>query len=691
MKIIRQLKDSSLIITGFSCLVTVATSLVIWQALVIQQNKNIKNQINEISLNINQVFTNQIRDRVESLKRIAKHWEDEGKTDQILWEKSIEDYLEQYSGFQAIQWIDDSYKVRWIVPLQGNEAVKNIKANFDETRNNAIEKARNNRDILITSSLDLKQGGKGFILYIPLFINLEKEERFDGFIAGVFKYQKLIDSLLDKVITSGLIKGDQNNNYELNDFFQVSILENNQIIYQSDNYDLEPDFLPEWSQDSEINVYGETWKIRITPRSSFIKSKDSHLPEVILALGLLMSLLFSWTIYVTQKSKQQTNLLSSFNQELTSEIHKRKQLESELEHFFNLSLDIFCVANFQGYFKTCNPALSKILGYNNSELLSQSFLRLIHPDDQNNTIAEINKLTTGQSSPYFENRYRCKDHSYKWLAWTGVPVLEERLIYFVARDITERKNTEQELQESLQKEKYINELRTRIMTTISHEFRTPLTTILGSVELIKYYEDKLGEDKKQDYLNKIHDNVHQLTEFLDDLLLFGKAESDKLELNLSLINLDIFCQDLIEELKVGNGTGHQIILTCHGDNFQGYFDPKILRNIINNLLINSIKYSAGDTIINLDLFAEPNQVKIRIEDRGFGIPQPDQAQLFQSFYRGTNVGNIKGTGLGLPIVKKAVELYQGKIEFSSTINVGTVFTVTLPLRLSQSESESIDP
>ena len=248
----------------------------------------------------------------------------------------------------------------------------------------------------------------------------------------------------------------------------------------------------------------------------------------------------------------------------------------------------------------------------------------------------------------------------------------------MVRDITERKRAEADIRNALEKEKQLSELKSRFVTMASHEFRTPLTTILSSAELLQDYGFKWNEEKKLQHLQRVVKAVQHMTQLLNDVLLIGKAEAGKLECNPAPVNLVQFCRDLVDEMQLGTDN-HTIAFRSHGNCTNTYLDEKLLRHILSNLLSNAIKYSPTGSIVQFNLICEQGEAIFRVQDEGIGIPSSDQAQLFDSFYRASNVGTIPGTGLGLAIVKKSVDLYGGKIAVKSVVEVGTTFTVTLPL------------
>ncbi len=241
----------------------------------------------------------------------------------------------------------------------------------------------------------------------------------------------------------------------------------------------------------------------------------------------------------------------------------------------------------------------------------------------------------------------------------------------------ERQIDQKELINSLEKQKELNELKTQFITMASHEFRTPLSTILASSDLLKNYYHKLPEEKRIHRLDKIINEVKNMTQLLEDVLIVGKTQSGYLRFNPLPIDLCNVCGDILEEIKV-NAKANVIFQFNCSVKETIYLDEKLLRHIISNLLSNAVKYSPIGSIINLDVSYENQQAIIQVEDRGIGIPESDQNRLFEIFQRGSNVGNVSGTGLGLAIIKNAIDLHEGSINFTSKLGQGTIFTVCLP-------------
>ena len=272
---------------------------------------------------------------------------------------------------------------------------------------------------------------------------------------------------------------------------------------------------------------------------------------------------------------------------------------------------------------------------------------------------------------------------------TGV-VLSFIVLYFVydsiRREMAARRQTEWAMQklnvevcEALQREQELNEIKCRIITVVSHEYRTPLTTILSSAELLEHYNHKLSEEKQITHLQRIKGAVTHLTDLVTDMLDINQAEAGELEFNPTPLDLEVFCRQLVEELQKNIGQDHAITFVSLGGCFSCVMDEKLLKQIFTNLLSNAIKYSHQNSTVHFELRCHDGMGVFQVRDEGIGIPEADQVQLFKPFERGSNIGTISGTGLGLALVKKLVDLHSGQITVDSTLGVGTTFRVTVPL------------
>jgi len=246
-------------------------------------------------------------------------------------------------------------------------------------------------------------------------------------------------------------------------------------------------------------------------------------------------------------------------------------------------------------------------------------------------------------------------------------------------EITERKKAEEEAHKALERERELNELKTKFVSIASHEFRTPLSTVLSSASLVQQYKNKGDLDKVDKHVQRIKTSVNHLTMILNDFLSLGKLEEGKVEVNVETIYVKEFFGEIIEEVNSMLKEGQKIVVNCFADVDAIQSDQRILRNIMFNLISNASKYSDPGKNIHLVCNKIDSTINFSVKDEGIGISPEDQKHLFERFFRASNSGNIQGTGLGLNIVKRYVDLLNGKISFSSEFGKGSEFTITIPL------------
>lgn len=254
--------------------------------------------------------------------------------------------------------------------------------------------------------------------------------------------------------------------------------------------------------------------------------------------------------------------------------------------------------------------------------------------------------------------------------------VEERTL-ILKEALQKLEESQQELNESLDKERQLNEIKSRFVSMASHEFRTPLSTILSSASLVSKYPSTEEFDKREKHIRRIKDSVNHLNELLEDFLSLGKLEEGKVGIKASAFATKEFMDDVIEEMKVQAKKDQEIIFNYEGDS-SFVTDKRMLKNILINLISNAIKFSGEEKSIRIKATNKNSRLKFIIEDSGLGIPEDDVPHLFSTFFRGKNVSNIQGTGLGLPIVKRYVDLLQGQINVESQLDKGTTFTLMLP-------------
>lgn len=312
--------------------------------------------------------------------------------------------------------------------------------------------------------------------------------------------------------------------------------------------------------------------------------------------------------------------------------------------------------------------------------------QMVHADDLPRVKRTLAASLKGKDSEYMaEYRIKTLAGGWVWSLSRGRVVerdAEGRALRMtgVNVDIDDRKRAEVELLAAVQREKELSEMKSKFVSTASHEFRTPLATMLSSAELLEHYSESLGQDEKRNLLQTIQSSAKRMSEMIDDVLTLGRAESGVLKLNLGPTNLRELCGRVVAEFRIAQGKHHVITLDDRFDRLEAMMDERLLRHILNNLLSNAVKYSPQGSEVKFVLERRDENAAIEIQDRGIGIPPEDQPRMFESFHRASNVDNRPGTGLGLAIVKKAVELHGGEISLQSAVGDGTRFTVVLPLR-----------
>jgi len=245
-------------------------------------------------------------------------------------------------------------------------------------------------------------------------------------------------------------------------------------------------------------------------------------------------------------------------------------------------------------------------------------------------------------------------------------------------EIARRQQLEEELRVALARERELSQLKSRIVATVSHEYRTPLTTILSSTEMLQRYSDRLTPEKKQTHFQRVKQSVEHLTNLVNDMIFIEQAETQALEFNPTLVNVEEIVGEVIEAVRPKFTEKHRLNLICPSE-CDRVLDGNLLRLILDNLLSNAIKYSPEGGLIEVELTPQAQEIRLRISDEGIGIPPDDQGKLFKAFYRASNIGITPGVGLGLVIVKECVELHQGRVEFESKVGAGTTFTIILPV------------
>jgi PAS domain S-box-containing protein len=405
-------------------------------------------------------------------------------------------------------------------------------------------------------------------------------------------------------------------------------------------------------------------------------------------------------------------------QEKTKKIKSVKMDSKEgLHALFEYATEGILITNSKGEITKINPSAEKLFGYNNGELVSKKIETLIpqkfrgnhthHRDSYNKnphprsmgkgmTLFGLRKDGTEFPVEISLSNYTHNDELFVIAFIIDITIrkqaeeklktysveLEKRVedrTLMLREAITELEKTKEEIHAALEKEKELNDLKSRFVSMASHEFRTPLSTILSSVSLISKYNTPETEEKKQKHISRVKSSVSHLTDLLNDFLSLGKLEEGVITCSPSHFDIVTCTNEVLSELQHVAKEKQKADYQHHGKSTEVYLDQKLYRNILINLISNAIKFSDDDGTIAISTSVDKSGITISIKDYGIGISKEDQQHLFERFFRAQNATNIQGTGLGLNIVAKYVELMNGTITFESELNKGTTFTIKFPL------------
>ena len=392
---------------------------------------------------------------------------------------------------------------------------------------------------------------------------------------------------------------------------------------------------------------------------------------------------------VQKHSKQLEKMIDDRTRELKREVQIRLKSEEDLsitQQSYKAVVDrvreAICKINKEGIITFINPAWEQITGFDISSSLGHDFSSFFSPDVISEIEVQLSEIyNTDKSSMQVLIPFVNKMKQNRWVELyfdLEHDVKGEVIGLFVMLfDVTDRKLANDEISKAYAKEKELNELRTQFISMTSHEFRTPLASILTSSELLQHYGSTWTKEKNDNHHKRIQSSVQQIISLMDDILVLGKSDAGKLKCEKEADNALDFINGIIEEIKLNGKGSHIIEMTAHDIPEVCYFDKRLFRQIFNNLLTNALKYSKPGSPVYVELAFDNDELLLKIKDQGIGIPKMDQRQMFQAFFRARNVGETPGTGLGMPIVKRSVDAHNGTIMLDSEENVGTTVTVII--------------
>ena len=362
---------------------------------------------------------------------------------------------------------------------------------------------------------------------------------------------------------------------------------------------------------------------------------------------------------------------------LRERAHKAQE---RLHEFFSLSLDMLCIADFDGYFKKLNPAWSETLGYTLDELCERPFVEFVHPKDRDRTVSESGKLLEGGRTVAFENRYRCKDGSYKHILWSAVADANAKLIYAVARDISQFKQAENELRRAMRYSEEASRAKSRFLANMSHEFRTPLNSVIGFANVLLENNIAPAGSESHEYVERIRDNGAHLLELVNDVLDLSKIEAGRIDLELEKVDLAELVADVVGNFTPQARVKKLKLAVEVTEGLQPLFtDQQRLKQILINLVANAVKFTDdGGVTVRIESKAG-HPTCVVVVDTGIGIAEERLHEIFDAFKQldSSDARQHMGTGLGLAISKSLAQRLGYRIEVESKPGSGTTFRVHL--------------
>jgi PAS domain S-box-containing protein len=375
--------------------------------------------------------------------------------------------------------------------------------------------------------------------------------------------------------------------------------------------------------------------------------------------------------------------LAILNEELEGRVQERTRELRESQHLYSVIARNFPNGSINVFDRDFNYIFAEgrelfRMGVTSEQLVGTNYLSRLSPVVRETVASRLKTVFDGQSLSFD------LDLDEKTFEIHAVPLRDAEglisRILVVETNTTQQKRAAADIIKALEKERQLNELKSRFVSMASHEFRTPLSTILTSISLLGKYSAPEQEEQRNKHMTRIRTSVHNLTAILNDFLSLDKLESGMLAPNPENFDLNVMVEDLIDEMQTVCKPGQVIELEFSGER-EVTLDRNMVRNIILNLLSNAIKYSEEGKKVKMKVLVAEGKIRMDVIDHGIGIPEGDVKHMFERFFRAQNATNIQGTGLGLNIVKKYIDLMNGDIWFESQARKGSVFSIVLPQKL----------
>ena len=671
-------------------------TLMLYGAMEQRENDNLQQKIEVEAKNLTAHIDADLHSRVSALRRMAGRWEYQEGTPLAAFNNDIHAYIADVPGVQALGWVDKNYYVRWITPFETNRQALNFYLAAEEKRRVALEKAKEFRLPTATLPIDLVQGGKGFIIYLPLFAQGE----FDGFISAVFRIQEWLDYV---VKVEGM--------YETTEDFVVFATFEAIPVYKQTGWDEAGS--SGLSAVAETKILEHRLFVHIRPTPLFIDRNKTVLPKLIAVIGVLLSVIVSFMIHLFQKVTLEAWKARMANAKLSEAEAAAKESEARIRAITSSAQEAVLMMNPQGGIAYWNPAATKIFGYAEADALGKELHRLIAPQRYYEAylkgFSQFMRDGSGDvvgATAELDARHKDGHEFPVELSLSAIHLQDGWHAIGILRDISERrkaKNDMEALNRDLERRvaertadlnrlnqdlvllknaaEAANQAKSEFLANMSHEIRTPMNAIIGMAYLT--LKTELTE-KQRDYIDKIHHAGTSLLGIINDILDFSKIEAHNMTLEHITFQLDDVLRNVVDVTSAkANAKGLEFLCHVSPDlplSLVG--DPLRLEQVITNLVNNALKFTfQGEVAIQTDMLQQAEgriQLQFTVRDTGIGMEPEVQRKLFRPFVQADNSTTrlYGGTGLGLSIAKRLVEMMEGSISVASEPGKGSQFCFT---------------
>ncbi|WP_440054512.1 ATP-binding protein [Pseudoalteromonas sp. T1lg65] len=604
-----------------------------------------------------------------ALARMADRWEAAEGTTYKLWQQDADNYIKDQPWHRTIEWVDRNGTVRWVSPETGNEQELGINLKFEPKRRQVLEYSRNYNTTVLSSPVTLIQGGDGLLMAAPIFFD---DKRFGGHMLGIYD----LTQFFDYIMKQGFI-----------DEFGIAIYFNDMPIYQSE------DDLRRFSGNiTASTTWLNKYQLQIHTLPQTIAQFRTPLPEITLILGLLLSCLLGLAMHYWRQNQDVLTKLRKQEELLVESLEMQKTFVEELG-------EALVVVDKGGEIKEFSNEAQRLFGYKKSEVIGHS-VKMLMPQD-----IAIHHDDYMQSNQYnFEKSVLGKTRKLAAIKKNGeafpVEIVVSKVelkhtLLFVAliRDITELEKYQEDIKTQRMKAQQASQIKSEFLANMSHEIRTPLNSIMGTLRIL---HDDLGAHKYNKLVASALFSSKSLLAVINDILDFSKIEARMLSLESIPFSVKQIIDSVTSDLAP-IAEKKQLSLNTHieEDNHEIWLgDPYRVRQILLNIVSNAVKFTErGGVDVHVSTISKQQQTMLQflVIDSGIGMGKVALDNLFGRFTQAesTITRRFGGTGLGMAITKNLIEIMHGSIHVESRENVGTTFTIQLPLKKSTTPAENV--